>query len=280
VGHIRPATRGLGPLGLPPGVRACLFDLDGVLTDTAHLHAAAWKEVLDEYLGKRALERAEPFAPFDATADYSAFVDGKKSEDGVRAFLDSRGIKLPEGQPSDSSAAESVAALSNRKNGRVLERFRRGGVKPFADAVCYVNDALRHGLRCGVVSSSSNCRTVLAGAGIAQLFEVVIDAPTASRGQLAGKPAPDMYLAGARALGVPPCETAVFEDAPAGVSAGRSGRFGYVVGVDRAGGATAQVAAVLLAAGADVVISDLAELIDRAPTATPLARRRVRQAAR
>jgi beta-phosphoglucomutase family hydrolase len=241
------------PLGLPPGIRACLFDLDGVLTDTARVHAAAWKDVFDEYLAARPQTR-EPFAPFDS-ADYSAFVDGKTREDGVRAFLGSRGITLPEGQSSDAAVAETVTGLANRKNERVLDRLRRSGVHRFESSVRYVNAAHARGLRCGVVSSSANCRNVLAAAGIAGLFDVVVDAQAAASAHLAGKPAPDTYLAAARAIGVPPSAVAIFEDAPAGVSAGRAGGFGYVVGLDRR-----NRAAVLLAAGADLVVSDLGDL--------------------
>lgn len=241
------------PLGLPGTIRACLFDLDGVLTDTAPDHAAAWKDVLDDYLARRALERGEPFLPFDPVGDYLTLVDGRRSEDGVRAFLESRGIEPPEREPTGSGLA-TIARLAKQKNARVLERFRRGGVRPFDDAVRYVDEALRQGLPCGVVSSSSNCRVVLAEAGIAGLFQVVVDAPAATRARLAGKPAPDMYLAGARALGVLPGSTAVFEDAPAGVSAARSGRFGYVVGIARRDGTAALD-------GADVIVASFDALV-------------------
>ena len=239
----------------PTGVTACLFDLDGVLTQTAKVHAAAWKQMFDDYLRQRA-DGPTKFVPFDPVRDYDEYVDGKPRYDGVRSFLASRGIELPEGDPSDPPAAETIHGLGNRKNEIVLRLIREHGVQPYEGSVRYVKAVRAAGLRRAVVSSSTNCRDVLAAAGIEDLFEEIVDGVVAEREQLKGKPAPDTFLAGARALGVEPAEAAVFEDALAGVEAGRAGRFGFVVGVDRVGQADA-----LRAHGADVVVDDLAELL-------------------
>lgn len=245
-------------LGLPDSVRACLFDLDGVLTQTAKIHAAAWKEMFDGYLRERAERTGERFVPFDEEGDYDEYVDGKPRYDGVRSFLAARGIELPEGAESDPPEAETVRGLGNRKNELVLRLIRERGVEPYEGSVRYLRAAREAGLRRAVVSSSSNCRDVLAAAGIEGLLEERIDGIVAERERLRGKPAPDTFLAGARALGVEPAEAAVFEDALAGVAAGRAGEFGCVVGVDRAGHAGA-----LRSHGADLVVSDLAELLER-----------------
>jgi beta-phosphoglucomutase family hydrolase len=243
-------------LGLPAGVRACLFDLDGVLTQTAKVHAAAWKEMFDDFLRRRASRTGEPFVPFDPTRDYDEYVDGKPRYEGVRSFLASRGIELPQGTPQDPPGAETIDGLGNRKNELVLAIIRREGVQPYEGSVRYVEAVRAAGLSRAVVSSSTNCRDVLRAAGIEELFEQVIDGVVADREGLKGKPAPDTFLAGARALGIEPREGAVFEDALAGVEAGRAGRFGFVVGVDRVGQADA-----LRAHGADVVVKDLGELL-------------------
>jgi beta-phosphoglucomutase family hydrolase len=242
---------------LPAGVTACLFDLDGVLTQTAKVHAAAWKQMFDDYLQRRAARTGEAFVPFDADRDYDEYVDGKPRYDGVRSFLASRSIKLPEGSPEDPPSAETVHGLGNRKNEIVLELIREQGVQPYEGSVRYVKAAQAAGLRRAVVSSSSNCRDVLAAAGIEDLFEQIVDGVVAERKHLQGKPAPDTFLAGARALGAEPAQAAVFEDALAGVEAGRAGHFGFVVGVDRVGQAAA-----LRDHGADVVVGDLAELLE------------------
>jgi beta-phosphoglucomutase family hydrolase len=243
-------------LGLPTGVRACLFDLDGVLTETATLHAAAWKEMFDAYLRRRAERTGEEFAPFDAHADYGEYVDGKPRYDGVRAFLVARGIELPEGEPSDPPDAETVCGLGNHKNEIVLRLMRERGVSAYEGSVRYL-EALRDArVPSAVVSSSANAGEVLAAAGIERYFQARIDGAVAEREQLRGKPAPDTFLAGARALGVGPEEAAVFEDALAGVAAGRAGDFACVVGVDREGHAQA-----LREHGADIVVRDLAELL-------------------
>ena len=243
-------------LGLPAGVTACLFDLDGVLTQTAKVHAAAWKQTFDEYLRRRAATRREEFVAFDPVADYDEYVDGKPRADGVRSFLTARGIQLPEGTPEDPPDAETIAGIGNRKNAIVLTMIHDQGVEPYEGSVRYVKAARAAGLRRAVVSSSTNCRDVLAAAGIEDLFERIIDGHVAEREHLQGKPAPDTFLAGARALGVSPTQAAVFEDALAGVQAGRAGNFGFVVGVDRVGQADA-----LKAHGADVVVRDVAELL-------------------
>jgi beta-phosphoglucomutase family hydrolase len=245
------------PLGLPPAIRACLFDLDGVLTQTARLHAAAWKQMFDQYLRARAEGAAEPFVPFDAGADYLRFVDGKARADGVRSFLASRGIELPEGEPADAPEDETVQGLGNRKNDIVRSLIADEGVDVFEGSIRYVRAAREAGLRTAVVSSSANGREVLDVAGIGTLFDVVFDGIAAAELHLRGKPAPDTFLAAAQALGIRPSDAAVFEDAEAGVEAGQAGGFGLVVGVDRGGRADA-----LRSHGADLVVTDLAELLE------------------
>jgi beta-phosphoglucomutase family hydrolase len=245
-------------LGLPEGVRACLFDLDGVLTKTAKIHAAAWKEMFDRFLRDRAAASGERFVPFDPVGDYDEYVDGKPRSDGVRSFLAARGIKLPEGTQHDPAGTETIAGLGNRKNEIVLQMIRTQGVETYAGSLRYLEAVRAAGLRCAVVSASKNCREVLVAAGIEDLFEQRIDGLVAEREHLKGKPAPDSFLAGARALDVLPKHVAVFEDALAGVAAGRGGSFACVVGVDRVGQADA-----LRQHGADIVVSDLAELLDR-----------------
>jgi len=243
-------------LGLPIGVTACLFDLDGVLTQTAKVHAAAWKQTFDDYLRERARRAGEAFVPFDPIGEYDQYVDGKPRYDGVRAFLASRGVTAPEGDPDDSPEAQTIHGLGNRKNELVLGLIREQGVQPYTGSVRYVEAARAAGLGRAVVSSSTNCRDVLAAAGIQDLFEEIVDGVVAEHQHLQGKPSPDTYLAGARALGAKAAEAAVFEDALAGVEAGRAGRFGFVVGVDRVGQAEA-----LRTNGADVVVDDLADLL-------------------
>jgi beta-phosphoglucomutase family hydrolase len=245
-------------LGLPDGIRGCLFDLDGVLTQTAKVHDAAWKQMFDQFLRERADQAGQPFRPFDPVKDYEEYVDGKPRADGTRSFLASRGITLPEGDPDDPPDAPTVNGLGNRKNVLLLEMIRTQGVEPYEGSVRYVRAVRDAGLRRAVVSSSANAHDVLVAAGIDYLFEARIDGIVARREQLRGKPAPDTFLAGAKALGLTPAEAVVFEDALAGVEAGRAGRFGYVVGVDRVGQAEA-----LKAHGADIVVEDLPELLDR-----------------
>jgi beta-phosphoglucomutase family hydrolase len=244
-------------LGLPDGIRACLFDLDGVLTQTAKVHAAAWKQMFDEYLQARAEKTGEEFVPFDGRSDYDRYVDGKPRYDGVRSFLQSRGINLPEGSPDDPPSAETVKGLGNRKNELVLKLIEEQGVEPYEGSVRYVRAAADAGLRRAVVSSSANCRAVLESADMLDLFEEIVDGNVLAERGLNGKPAPDTFLAAAEALGTSAAESAVYEDALSGVEAGRAGDFGLVVGVDRVGQAEA-----LKEHGADVVVQDLAELLD------------------
>jgi beta-phosphoglucomutase family hydrolase len=241
---------------LPKPVEACLFDLDGVLTKTAAVHARAWKAMFDQFLRDRAARTGQPFVPFEIHPDYEQYVDGKPRADGVRSFLASRGIELPEGTPQDPREAETIMGLGRRKNDLVLQMIHEDGVEPYEGSVRFVQEAKAAGLPCAVVSSSTNTHDVLKAAGIADLFPTVVDGVVAEREGLKGKPAPDTFLAGARALGVDPADAAVFEDAIAGVEAGRAGGFGLVVGVDRVGQAEA-----LRAHGGDVVVRDLAELI-------------------
>jgi HAD superfamily hydrolase (TIGR01509 family) len=215
--------------------------------------------MFDAYLLERSRRTGEPFVPFDAGHDYDAYVDGKPRADGVRDFLASRGITLPDGSAGDSPAAQTVSGLGARKNIRVLKLIHERGVEPYPGSVRYVHAVREAGLRTAVVSSSTNCRDVLVSAGIADLFDERIDGVVAERRGLRGKPAPDTFLEGARAVGVDPSRAVVFEDALAGVEAGHAGRFALVVGVDRVGQAHA-----LAAHGADVVVRDLAELLDAA----------------
>ena len=244
-------------LGLPDGITTCLFDLDGVLTQTAKVHAKAWKQMFDAYLRERSKRTGEPFEEFKVPEDYDEYVDGKPRVDGTRSFLESRGINLPLGSPDDPPDTETVQGLGNRKNEIVLKLIHDDGVEAYEGSVQYVKAAREHGLRRAVVSSSTNAKDVLDAAGIADLFEVRIDGIVAEREHLAGKPAPDTFLAGAKALGAEPGQAVVFEDALAGVEAGRAGKFGFVVGVDRVGQAEA-----LREHGADVVVKDLADLLE------------------
>jgi beta-phosphoglucomutase family hydrolase len=244
-------------LGLPERLRACLFDLDGVLTETATVHATAWKEMFDAYLKARSDTNGEAFSGFDQVADYDTYVDGKTRDDGTRSFLHSRHIDLPDGHPDDPAGTESVKGLGKSKNEIFLRRIQEDGVEAYPGSIRYVRAVRSAGVHCAVVSSSANCGAVLEAAGIADLFELRIDGMTIAKDHLAGKPAPDTYLAAARALGVEPDQAAVFEDALSGVEAGRAGRFGFVVGVDRSGQAED-----LARHGADIVVGDLADLMD------------------
>ncbi|GAA0970153.1 beta-phosphoglucomutase family hydrolase [Actinocorallia libanotica] len=242
-------------LGLPETTKACLFDLDGVLTDTAVLHNAAWKTMFDAFLTARGQ------APFDPVKDYQQYVDGRRREDGVRTFLISRGIALPEGSPGDPPEADTVYGLASRKNALLLDLIARKGVQVFPGSVDYVRKARAAGLRTAVVSSSANTVEVLQSAGISGLFDARIDGVVAAKRKLPGKPEPDTFLAGAAAVDVPAGLCAVFEDALAGVEAGRAGRFGTVVGVDRV--RDGFHAPALKAHGADIVVTDLADLLER-----------------
>ncbi|WP_437074076.1 HAD family hydrolase [Streptomyces sp. enrichment culture] len=239
-------------LGLPEGILACLFDLDGVVTKTAVVHAAAWKEMFDAFLRER---EGPHFRPFDAAAEYDEYVDGRPRADGVRTFLAARGIELPEGGPDDPPDAATVHGLGNRKNALLLEKIRTGGVEAYDGTLRYLEAVRAQGLRTAIVSSSANCRDVLRAIDAEHLFDVRVDGVVAAERGLPGKPRPDTFLAAARDLGVRAEQAAVFEDALAGMDAGRSGGFGYVVGVDRVGQTDA-----LYAHGADIVVRDLADL--------------------
>ncbi len=241
-------------LGLPDSTRACLFDLDGVLTRTATVHMAAWKRTFDEFL-----HRLEPGAPEFTQLDYNRYVDGKPRADGVRDFLASRGITLPEGTPGDRPEAATVQGIATRKNQLVLRELDEHGVEVYPGSVRYLRAVKDAGLATAVVTASANGAQVIAAGGFADLIDVRVDGIVAAREHLRGKPAPDTFLAGARLLGVEPAHAVVFEDAIAGVQAGRAGDFGFVVGVDRVGQADA------LAEHADVVVQDLAELLEEKP---------------
>ncbi|MFJ8442346.1 HAD family hydrolase [Kitasatospora griseola] len=243
-------------LGLPDRINAFLFDLDGVLTQTAKVHAAAWKDMFDAFLRSEAERTGAPFVAFDPVEDYDRYVDGRPRLDGTRQFLASRGIELPEGASQDPPGSRTVNGLSAAKNDTVLRMIREQGVQPYRGSVAYLQRLRELGLPRAVVSSSANCRDVLKAAGIDGMFDVVVDGITAARDHLAGKPAPDTFLAAAEQLKVAPEHAAVFEDALAGVAAGRAGKFGTVVGVNRTGQAAA-----LREHGADLVVDDLSELL-------------------
>lgn len=243
-------------LGLPEGIQACLFDLDGVLTETAKVHAAAWKEMFDVFLQDRATKSGGDFVAFDAKNDYATYVDGKTRLEGTRSFLASRHITLPEGSPGDEQGMATVNGLSNAKNAIVTHKIREEGVNAYPGSLTYLGEVRSAGLRRAVVSSSANCVEVLKAAGISELFEARIDGITVKQQHLAGKPSPDTFLAAAHILDTPPKQCAVFEDALAGVEAGRAGGFGFVVGVDRVG-----QAAELHTHGADIVVTDLSQLL-------------------
>jgi len=236
-------------------VDAVVFDMDGVVTDTASAHAAAWKRLFDDYLSRRSRRTGEPYVPFDAGTDYLRHVDGRPRYDGVRAFLTARGIHLPDGDPADPPGRETVCGLGNRKDGYFLDHLRRDGARAFPSTTRLVGRLNAQGIRTAVVSASRNMVEVLAAAGVAQLFDTRVDGVTADELGLPGKPDPAIFLEAARRLGVPPNRAVVVEDALAGVEAGRHGGFRLVVGVDRRGRA-----AELLEAGADVVVGDLAEV--------------------
>ena len=244
-------------LGLPDGTRACLFDLDGVLTDTASVHAAAWKQMFDDYLRMRAEREGTEFVPFDVKTDYGPYVDGKPRQAGTDAFLRSRGIELPAGGPDDPPDAETIQALSTKKNELVQEKIVTVGVDVYPGSVRYLQAVRDAGLKTACVSSSANAEQVLEVAGLSGLIDHRVDGVSAKQRGLPGKPAPDTFIAGARALDAQPPDAAVFEDALVGVEAGRRGGFGFVVGVDRSGQAEA-----LKARGADIVVSDLSELLE------------------
>ena len=236
---------------------AVLFDLDGVITDTANLHATCWKQMFDEYLQKRARQKGEAFRPFDLAADYRLYVDGKPRFDGVRDFLRSRGIQLPEGTPDDPAEVETVCGLGNRKNDLVNRAIADEGVEPYEGTVQFIHQLRRNGFKIAVVTSSQNCTAVLKAAKLDNFFEVRVDGNTIHEQRLAGKPAPDTFLMAAKLLGVEPTRTVVIEDALSGVEAGCTGKFGLVIGIARKGNAEE-----LKRHGAHLVVDDLGELVD------------------
>ena len=243
-------------LGLSDRIRACLFDLDGVLTRTAEVHARAWKKMFDDFL--RGTADGRPFQPFDPVRDYEIYVDGKPRDDGTRSFLASRGIDLPEGEPGDAPGTPTIRGLGAAKNEEFHRELEAGGLKVYDGSIDYVRAARAEGLRCAVVTSSANCQAILSAAGIADLFDTTVDGNDVESRHLRGKPAPDSYLAAAEALQLKPGQAAVYEDALAGVEAGRAGGFGRVVGVDRLGDGQADQ---LKKHGADIVVQDLSELL-------------------
>ena len=245
-------------LGLPPNIVACLFDLDGVLTQTAKVHARAWKETFDAFLKERAQRTGEEFRAFDEVTDYDEYVDGKPREEGVRSFLAARHIPVPEGSEGDPPDADTVHGLANRKDALFLQLIRSRGVEPYEGSVRYVHAAREARLKLAVVTSSRHCDEVLAAASLQGLFDAKVDGNVAHAKGLTGKPAPDTYLEAARMLEAAAHDSAVYEDALAGVQAGRAGGFGMVIGVDRAGQADA-----LRTHGADIVVDDLADLMGR-----------------
>ena len=236
---------------------AVLLDLDGVITDTASIHAACWKQMFDEHLQKRATQRGEAFHPFDLVTDYELYVDGKPRFDGVRDFLTSRGIQLPEGHPDDPPQVETVCGLGNRKNELVNKVIEHMGVEPYEGSVQFIHQLCRHGFKIAVVTSSQNCAAVLKAAKLDAFFEVRVDGNMILAQHLAGKPAPDTFLMAAKLLGVGPARTVVIEDALSGVEAGAAGNFGLVIGVARKGNADE-----LKHHGAHLVVNDLGELVD------------------
>jgi beta-phosphoglucomutase family hydrolase len=243
-------------LGLPDAITACLFDMDGVITQTAKVHDAAWKEMFDAFLRDWSASHDEPFVPFDPVDDYDQYVDGKPRLEGTASFLESRGIKLPMGEESDAAGTPTIWGLSSKKNDLIQQVIARDGVQAYEGSVRYVTAVREAGLRTAIVSSSANTEAVLKAAGVEGLFEVRVDHQVAEAAKLRGKPAPDTFLEAARLLGVLPANATVYEDALAGVAAGRAGKFGFVVGVDRVGQANE-----LHAHGADVVVKDLADLL-------------------
>lgn len=237
---------------------AVLFDMDGVITDTASIHAACWKVMFDEFLWKRAVQNAEPFSSFDIGTDYKLYVDGKPRYKGVTDFLESRGIILPAGTSEDLPSTETVCGLGNRKNELVQSRLATVGVEAYPGTVAFILYLRRLGIKTAVVTSSENCETVLKAARVEDLFEARVDGEVLADQNLAGKPAPDSFLKAAEMLHVSPKRAVVVEDAISGVRAGAEGGFGLVIGVARKDNAEE-----LRSQGADVVVKDLAELLTR-----------------
>jgi beta-phosphoglucomutase family hydrolase len=235
---------------------AVLLDLDGVITDTAGIHAMCWKLMFDEYFQNRAAQKREIFCPFDLATDYRLYVDGKPRYDGVRDFLKSRNIQLPKGSPNDAPEAETVCGLGNRKNELVNQIIEHEGVEPYEGSVKLIRQLRETGFKIAVVTSSQNCAAVLRAAKLDALFDVQVDGNTIVAEHLVGKPAPDTFLTAAKLLGVAPSRAIVIEDALSGVEAGRNGHFGLVIGVARKGNADE-----LRRYGTDLVVNDLRELV-------------------
>jgi len=234
-----------------------LFDMDGVITDTASLHAACWKQLFDEFLERRAKLQSEEFCPFDIVTDYRLHVDGKPRFEGVRDFLKSRGIELPEGNAEDPVDVETVCGLGNRKNELVNHAIATKGVQAYNGSVQFIHLLHRNGYKLAVVTSSQNCASILKAVKLDKFFEVRVDGNTIHAQRLKGKPAPDTFLLAARLLGTEPIRTVVIEDAISGIQAGSAGKFGLVIGIARSGDAD-----VLKRHGAHLVVRDLDELIE------------------
>ncbi len=246
------------PSVTPANFDAVLFDLDGVLTATAKVHAASWKKTFDEYLKQRADKNNEPFKPFDLDQDYSLYVDGKPRYEGVKSFLESRDIHLPYGDPSDPPDRETICGIGNRKEELVLKTLKNEGVEVYDGSVAWVKQLRQAGIKIAVVSSSKNCQAVLQAGGIEDLFDDRVDGHTVEDQKLPGKPAPDTFLKAAEFLGAPPKRAVVVEDAISGVQAGRNGKFGLVIGVNRKDQSHADG---LRENGADIVVNDLREML-------------------
>jgi beta-phosphoglucomutase family hydrolase len=244
----------------PQQYDAVLFDLDGVLTMTMKIHASCWKRMFDAYLQDRSARFGETHQPFDSVSDYQAYVDGKLRYDGVRSFLASRRIVLPEGIPADTPDLDTVCGLGNRKDLLVREMIAGEGIEVLEGSLAVVRRVRALGLKTAVVSASKNCATILAAAGIRDLFDCIVDGVVADRLGLPGKPAPDTFLTAARDLQVAPRRAVVVEDAISGVQAGRAGGFGLVIGIDHHGDSR-----ILKDNGADIVVEDLAEILDIDP---------------
>jgi len=241
---------------IPKEIHVCVFDLDGVITDTASVHAAAWTRMFDEVLRSRPKASGEDLRPFEPD-DYRRYVDGKPRYDGVKSFLESRSISLPYGSPEDPPELETICGLGNRKNKEFQRYLDENGVKVFPDTIAFIDGLHRRGIRTAVISASRNCQPVLRAAGVEDLFETRVDGVVAGELGLPGKPDPAVFLEAARRLGASPDQAAIVEDALAGVEAGRRGKFALVIGVDRTGHGED-----LRKNGADVVSSDLAQLLE------------------
>ena len=235
-------------------IRALIFDLDGVITQTATVHASAWKKMFDAYLLQRGKQDGTSYAPLNISTDYPQYIDGIPRYDGVRNFLRSRNIVLPEGSPEDMPGTETVAGLGNQKNTYFRKVLEQEGIAAFPDAVAFIQQQHKAGRRTAIISASKNCRAILQAANLEHYFEVRVDGEVSVELNLKGKPAPDIFLEAARQLGVKPSEAAIFEDARAGVAAGKAGKFALVVGINRHDAPETEA---LLQNGADLVVTTL-----------------------